>query len=154
MYRRWIVIILVIIIGSIPAATLAHPSKLGFVPVSIVITWDSYKSYEYINAQDWCMYLDLRLDTEQDILTQTIETEIKPFTDFGIGQAAGPFTITWPGNSKLPAQMSGRVRWYASVWHIPEEPMMPEIMGDWIYIQDVTGTVTTLYFPLGIAPAQ
>ena len=148
MYKRWFAVLLTVILGALPAATLAQPVA-PLVEVPVVITWDDFiwRNY-YDDLPDWRLHLDLQLRLGDKMAEQSIQTDIGPFLEPGrAGDLIGPFTVIWPADYTDMAQMYGRVR-----WHIDGDSH--DIAGDWTYIQDVTGTVTTLYFPLGIAPAQ
>jgi len=156
MKKKWIAILLSIILGTLPAVALASQPAIqsAIVPdIPVVVTWDNYtvrERYEYI---DWRMYLDFQLRIKDTIVEeQFIATDVKPFLKMET-KAIGPFTITWPANFVGASKMYGRVRWYVN-GQSPDRPAEPSIAGDWTYIQDITGTSTVLYFPLGIAPAQ
>jgi len=147
MKRRWVTVLLIVALGALPAITLADTMN---VDVPVVVTWHHYATRWYdTGVPDWQMYIDLELrcDYWDDTLTQTIATGIEPFREIGRGQIAEPFIIGWPGSLRNTAYIYGRVR-----WHADGDPH--DIVGDWTYIQDITGTSTVLYFPLGIAPAQ
>lgn len=145
MRKRQVMILFTIVLGILPIAVSADTMNID---VPVVVTWSDFISHEYSgSASDWymCIDLEMRCHYWNDILTHTVTTDIEPFHQPGRGQVAGPFTVTWPSGLRNTAQIYGRVRWHADDAY--------DIIGDWTYIQDVTGTVTTLYFPLGIAPA-
>ena len=156
MHKRWFAVLLAIVLGGLPIVVLAsQPTETANVP--IIVSWDESAMREYKNEYipDWRMYIDLQLQVgSEPVVEQSIATGIGPFSELGETEIIGPFTVTWPINFAGIGRMYGRVRWYAEDGPFPDKPAIPSMASNWTYIQDVTGTVTTLYFPLGIAPAQ